>query len=374
MTLDELLDRLASFEPTGFPFVSLYLNAQPDEHGSDNFHAFVRKELSDRSKTYPPSSAERQSFDIDAGRIMNYIENEVQPQANGLAIFACAAADDFFEAVQLGAPIPNNRLYVYEQPHLYPLARLMDQYPRYAVLVANTNSARLFVFGRGKRLDSEQVQGKKTNRTKVGGWSQMRYQRHLENYHLHHAKEVIDTLERVVREDAAQHVILAGDEVIIPLLREQMPQQLADKVIDVVKLDINTPEHEILEETAGVLRDRDRETDAEKVARLLDEYRAGGLAVAGVDKTLAALSNGQVDELFLTATPGAITYSEKKVERVIEAYDAGASADLDTSEARVVADELIRRAQATSARVTFIEDATLLATVGGVGAMLRYQI
>jgi peptide chain release factor subunit 1 len=250
----------------------------------------------------------------------------------------------------------------------------MDQYPRYAVLVANTNSARIFVFGRGKRLDSEEVQGKKTNRTKVGGWSQMRYQRHIENYHLHHAKEVIDTLDRVTREDGAEKIILAGDEVIIPLLREQMPQQLADKVIDVLKLDINTPEHKILEETTGVLRERDAETDAEKVARLLNEYRAGGLAVVGVDKTLAALSNGQVDELLLTATPGEISYSEKKVERVIEAYDAGASADLDTSETRVVADELIRRAQSTSARVTFIEDVSLLSDTGGVGALLRYQI
>jgi peptide chain release factor subunit 1 len=374
MTLDELLDRLASFEPTGFPFISLYLNAEPDEHGSDNFQAFVRKELNERAKSYPPSSAERQSFDLDRERILSYIEREVQPQANGLAIFACAAADDFFEAVQLGAPIPNNRLYVYEQPHLYPLARLMDQYPRYTVLVANTNSARIFVFGRGKRLNSEQVQGKKTNRTKVGGWSQMRYQRHLENYHLHHAKEVIETLDRVAREDDAERIILAGDEVIIPLLREQMPEQLAAKVIDVMKLDINTPEHEILEETTLILRERDAETDAEKVARLLDEYRAGGLAVTGVERTLAALSNGQVDELLITATPAEITYSEKKVDRVIDAYDAGASADLDTSETRVVADELIRRAQSTSARVTFIEDASLLSDVGGAGALLRYQI
>ena len=374
MTLDELLDRLASFEPTGFPFISIYLNAEPDQHGSDNFQAFLRKELNERAKSYPANSAERQSFELDQERILNYIENEVQPQANGLAIFACAAADDFFEAVQLGAPIPNNRLYVYEQPHLYPLARLMDQFPRYAVLVANTNSARIFVFGRGKRLNSEQVQGKKTNRTKVGGWSQMRYQRHIENYHLHHAKEVIETLDRVAREDGAEQIILAGDETIIPLLREQMPQQLEGKIIDVLKLDISTPEHEILKETNEVLRERDAETDAEKVARMLNEYRAGGLAVVGVEKTLAALSNGQVDELLLTATPAEISYSEKKVEKVIEAYDAGASADLDTSETRVVADELIRRAQSTSARVTFIEDVSLLSDVGGVGALLRYQI
>ena len=45
----------------------------------------------------------------------------------------------------------------------------------------------------------------------------MRYQRHTENYHLHHAKEVIEKLDRLVREERIEHVILAGDEeTIIP--------------------------------------------------------------------------------------------------------------------------------------------------------------
>ena len=43
------------------------------------------------------------------------------------------------------------------------------------------------------------------------------------NYHLHHGKEVVEMLERVMREDRAEHLILAGDEVIIPLLQEQLP-------------------------------------------------------------------------------------------------------------------------------------------------------
>ncbi|HVF26823.1 MAG TPA: hypothetical protein VM943_01200 [Pyrinomonadaceae bacterium] len=37
-------------------------------------------------------------------------------------------------------------------------------------------------------------------------------------------------------------------------------------------------------------------------------------------------------------------------------------------------DELITKAQQTSTRVTFIEDPTLLAEVGGAGALLRYRI
>ncbi len=118
----------------------------------------------------------------------------------------------------------------------------MDQYPRYAVLVASTNQARIFVFGRGKTLDNKEVQGVKTNRTKVGGWSQMRYQRHLANYHLHHAKEVVETLDWVVREDRAQHIILAGEEVIMTILREQLTTSLTEIVIETIKLDIDTPE------------------------------------------------------------------------------------------------------------------------------------
>lgn len=370
----ELVELLSIFELVGVPVISLYLNAQPDEHGHDNYHTFVRNELRERAKTFPTGSPERESFDQDVERIEAYLKDEVRASANGIAIFACAGAGDFFEAIQLDAPIENNRLYVYDQPHLYPLARLMDQYPRYAVLVANTNSARVFVFGRGAKLDSEEVKNRKTNRTKVGGWSQMRYQRHLANYHLHHAKEVVEVLERVVRDERAEHVILAGDDVIIPLLREQMPLQLGEKVIDVMSLDINAPEHEIFESSMESLREHDSQTDAEKVSRLLNEYRGNGLAVVGVAETLAALSNGQADDLLISAAPGELQYDEEKVRAVLAAYSAGdGEPAVDPSEPRLVADELVKRAQASAASVTFIEDASLLADVGGVGATLRYR-
>lgn len=370
----ELVELLSIFEPTGFPVISLYLNAQPDEHGHDNYHTFVRNELRERAKTFAAGSSERESFDKDVERINSYLDTEIRPSANGIAVFACAGAGDFFETVQLDAPIENNRLFVFDQPHLYPLARLLDQYPRYAVLVANTNSARIFVFGRGAKLNSEEVKNRKTNRTKVGGWSQMRYQRHLANYHLHHAKEVIEVLERVVGDDRAEHIILAGDEVIIPLLREQMPAQLTDKVIDVVSLDINAPEHEIFATSMESLREHDSQSDAEKVSRLIDEYRGNGLAVVGVPNTLTALSNGQADDLLISAAPEAIKYEEAKVKEVLAAYStADAEAGIDVSEPRLVADELVKRAQASAASVTFIEDASLLADVGGVGAILRYR-
>jgi peptide subunit release factor 1 (eRF1) len=372
-TLDELLDRLAQFEPTGFPVISLYLNAEADQHGQTNFGPFVRKEMGEQVKTFPKGSAERESFEKDAERISTFLEKEVAPQANGIALFACEAAD-LFEAAQLGAPIPNNRLFVYEQPHLYPLARLMDQYPRYVALVANSNTARLFVFGRGKALGAEEVKGVKVNRVKVGGWSQMRYQRRLANNHLQHAKEVIDTLARLVEEEQAAHVILAGETSILPLMHEQMPAELGDKVIDTLKLDVNAPEQEILAYTTEALQEHDAQTDEEKVGRMFEQYRAGGLAVTGAAETLTALYNGQADELLIDAAPANLRFDERHVRAAVRPYDEDAAASLDFGDPRVVADELVRRAQATDAGITFVENSSLLEEVGGAGALLRYRM
>jgi peptide subunit release factor 1 (eRF1) len=380
-TLEQVIDRLAAFEPVELPFVSLYLNAQANEHGRADYDRWLRKELSERARLFKAHTPERESFDRDAERITEYLSNELRPETDGVAVFACAGADDYFEAMQLEAPIENHRLYIYNQPHLYPLARLMDQYPRYAVLVTDTNRARLFVFGRNKTLKSDEVQNVKTNRSQVGGWSQMRYQRHIEQYHLQHAKEVADMLAEVVREDNVQHIILAGDAVVIPLVREQLAKEVADKVVDVLSLDINAPEHEVLAETMGAMKEYDAQADADKVRYMLDQYRAGGLAVVGSQDTLEALSMGMVEELIVTARQQDIEgdkedvaiLSDNEVPDPVVGGQDGAVAELE-ADSVIVADDLVTRAQQTGARVTFIEDPALLEEVGGVGAILRYRI
>src|SRR4051812_9836932 len=137
------LDRLATFDPGPYPVISLYLNLQPDEQGRDRFDAFVRKALPDRIATYAAGGPERASLEQDATAIREYLAS-VDPSANGLVIFASSGAG-LFEAMQLAAPIAEHLLHISDQPHVYPLAHLADRYPRYAVLVADTQTARLLV-------------------------------------------------------------------------------------------------------------------------------------------------------------------------------------------------------------------------------------
>lgn len=372
---EQVMERLLEFEAVSLPVISMYLDARVNEHGRENFLPFVRKELTKRSKSYPQQSEERASFEEDFVRIVRYLEQAAPASAQGIAIFACSGANDFFEAANFDAPFERNRVIVSERPHVYPLARLIDQFRRFTVVLADTNRAQLFIFAAGRAVEQQGIENVKTKHAKVGGWSQARYQRHEENYHLHHAKEVVDVLERTVREEGIESIVLAGDEeTVIPILKEQMPKALAEKVIDVISLGIDTPEHELLEESLKVFRRHDTLTDMQKVERLLNEFRADELAVTGVPDTLAALSNGQVEELLIAATPESIQYDQSEVAKVLEIY-GGEGEQAPELDQRTVADELVRRAnQLSSARVTFIESAERLKHVGGVGALLRYRI
>lgn len=373
-TPQELMDTVLAFDAVPAPVISLYLDARVNEVGKRNFMPFVRKQLSERVKSYPVNSDERASIEEDFVRIMRYLEDGVREPTQGVAMFACSALDDYFQVGQFEANFERNRLVVSERPHVYPLARLIDQYRRYAVVLADTNRAQIFVFAAGRAVDQDEIENVKTKHTSVGGWSQARYQRHEENYHLHHAKEVVDALERTMRDEQIEHVILAGDEaVVIPILREQMSKELDEKVIDVLSLGIDTPEHELLEESLTAFRRHDSLTDMQKVERLLGEFRGDNLAVAGVPDTLAALSNGQVEELLIVAAADGLKFDEEEVRKVLEIY--GADDIAETLDARAVADELIRRAnQMSAALTTFIEDGTRLEQLGGVGALLRYRI
>jgi peptide chain release factor subunit 1 len=385
MTLTDQLERLAAFEPAPYPVISLYLNTQPNHVGRDGFHGFVRKELKARAQTYPARSPEREMLERDLERISRYLENDVQPSANAVAIFACDAGE-LFETVQLDAPIDEHWLYVGDQPHLYPLARLVSKYPRYAVVLADTARTRIVVIAHGSVTSDVPIEGVKTHRTSQGGWSQARYQRHIENYHLQHVKDVVGTLEKIVAREGLDRIVIAGDQVVIPLLREQMPKALAEQVVDEISLPSDAPEREVIRATLATLQQADAETDREKVDAAIGAYRAGGLGVAGPDRTLLALTNGQVDELLITASLGslgslsgsqaaemAIANDATIKDAVVPESVAGEPAQAGTATVRL-SDELVTKAQQTGARVCFIEDPALLQPYGGVAATLRYRI
>ena len=368
------METLAAFEPSPFPVISLYLSLSPNQNGREGHDQFVRKVFNDRAKALQSESPERASFEQDAARIRQYLDKEKQSSWQGLAIFA-SSGSDLFEAIPLETPFDDHWLFVGSSPHLYPLAKLVDTYPRYAAVSLDSNKARIQVFSLAAAERAEQVVSDKTRRTSKGGWSQARYQRRADNMHTNHMKEVVDTLDKVVREEKIDQIVIAGDDQAVVKLREQLPQQLADKIVDVVKLQRNAQDASFLETTFDAIRMKDAETDAEKVQELLDEWHSGGLGVAGPEATLKAFQLGQVDELIITGSVESLKPVQKLPDAAPADMQAETSAATGIDEARLkLSAELIKLAQQTAARIRFIEDASLLQEVGGVGALLRFRV
>jgi peptide subunit release factor 1 (eRF1) len=157
-------------------------------------------------------------------------------------------------------------------------------------------------------------------------------------------------------------------------------------IVDELSLPADAPHVDVIRETLAAMRALDSSTDREVVDRAVGAYRAGGLGAVGPDETLLALTNGQVDELLITAslanidglrgTPAADLALANDAALAEPAVDPAAAGEAASAEMGVVrlADELVRKGQQTGARIHFIEDASLLEPYGGVAATLRYRI
>jgi peptide subunit release factor 1 (eRF1) len=375
--LREHLEKLAAFAPQeGLPVLSLYLNLAADQHGRDSYDPFMRKVLAERQGAFRTGSPERASFDRDVDRIHAYLAAEVNRSSNGLAIFACAGAKDFFDAIQLQVPVGEHALFVGSTPHLYPLARLVDQYPRYAAVVLDTSRARIFVLSLGAVERRDEIISDRMRRTSMGGWSQARYQRHADNWHLLHVKDVVEALDRIVREEHIPQVIVAGDEVVVPILKEHLPQRLLDRLVEVVPLEKEVSEDKLLRTTLEILREKDAANDVERVQEVVGAWQGSGLGVVGPEATLQALTLGQVDELLISGTAAALRPVALPPDSPRGAITAATSAPAGAGDGDRVklAGELVKRAEQTGALVRFIEDPQLLEPFGGVAASLRFRV
>jgi protein required for attachment to host cells len=353
--LEALLDRLVKPAPSDALFVTVYVDARVDGQGKRRIDVPLSQELGSRARAV--SARQRAAYEKDAERIQIWLRDSLPKSARAAACFACADAD-VFEAIALDTPIDGHHVHVGPRPHVYPLMQLFDRYRRYAAVVADTSYVRIFVFGLNTRLAEADLHGTAKKTMDSYSNSQARFQRHVADVHHRFAKEVAETLERIVREERIDTIILAGDDVAIPLFRDALPGGVRAKVVEAMHLDVHAPEHQVLQDTLEAFHRHDAHTDAQKVQRLFEEFRAGGLGVVGVRDTRRALEMGQVDELLIAADPSAVR-------------------DNDLTEgkgAAEVGEELVEGARRSAAKVTFIEQADLLAEVGGVGGLLRFRV
>ena len=231
---------------------------------------------------------------------------------------------------------------------LFQLARLLDDSVSAVVAVVDTNTCRLFATRRGslEELPGPDEPPDEHRRHDQGGWSQARYQRHVDMQDKRFAKEAAGAIEALVEREKAQHVILAGDDRVIPILEDELPEAVRSLVEHVIHLPMRSTADEVQAEVVPILAALE-EAEARQLADVaIAEWLAGDLGVVGTEATMAALEFGQVDRLVIDETAGP---------------------------AEGLRAELVRRAALTDASVEIVRDHEGLAQHEGVAATLRFR-
>ena len=331
--------------------LSIYVDVRPQAHGKRPGErpelTAVRDRLRDIEATLRAHAPERTSFDADVDRIERYLEDEDLSGTDGLALFACDRIG-LWEDIRSHEPF-ETQVAAGPNADLFQVARLLDDSVSAVVAIVHINACRLFVTRRRAlaELDGPEEPPDEHRRHDQGGWSQARYQRHVDMQDRRFAKEVAGALAQVVERERAQHVILAGDERAIPILEGELSTRVRGLVEQVVHIAPRLNRDEVLAEVAPILAALEAAEAQDVADRAIAGWRAGDLGVVGVDATARALERGQVDQLVISD-------------------DAGIPEDRRA--------ELVRQAALTDAGVEVVRDHSGLAKQGGVGATLRFRI
>lgn len=389
--LREKLRELAALEPTTLPFLSVYVDLTPELEGS---HQSVggpaaeapvrswRREppehqqrrpgigvidhlLHQRGLLLPPRGTERDSFEADAARIRAYLhEGRFDPAAHGVAIFACAG-EGIWEVVELPVPVPT-RLLVDRGPVIYPLARVEDTYDRYALCLANSQTARVYVVALGRATHEETIKGPSINYKMTGGWCQRRIQERIKNAVAHHFRQVAQRLEEIVFSEEIPRIVLSGDEIAQTEFRRHLSPRALERVVEMNRLDTKLPEHEAISRSLAAILEAEAEEGRDRARQALDAVLADGLGAAGPEAVAIALRRSAVDTLLLDPSFDGTGW-RGALEPELAARPAGGD------EGAAARETFTSLAVQTGAEVEFVEGSEELARMGGVAALLRWR-
>lgn len=422
------LVRLAALPPsTGAPYLSLSLDwraegadpgrapspaPRPSERRSGRDDGFrggtsrrpsrqqFEREVAEVVAGHGPRGVAFESLSADVERIAAYLDEELDPAAQGVFVVACSAAG-IFEPLALGLPVPT-RLAVGPTPALAGLARLVDDHPTYAVLLADQHEATLSFItqatrGQSVALDSTDYPRKQ----KQGGWSQRRFQSRADERIAAFARGIAEETGRALDEAGVGMLIVAGDEVITSALDASFHRGVKERIVGTLRLDIGATEQDLIAAALPLVEQAERDREAEAVSALGDVLGAGGPGAAGAEETLAGLLAGQVATLVMVedfAAPGWADFSFPLYGVGAVPVEHPAGGDAAALVPVALEEELVRLAALTGAEIQIVhaavpvglaegqaipepgspqprtDAATALDKLDGVGALLRFAL
>jgi peptide chain release factor subunit 1 len=296
----DTLRELAAFQAEHGCAISIYVDLDPS---SVPTIPDVKKKLSaliaeaeKAAERHGGSRECRMSMRDALARIRAYANGDFQRDgAHGLALFA-SGAHGFFRVLPLLEPVGDS-VEIGPTLHVAPLVRALE---REGTLVAVVSRERgtVYRFDGGTLREIADESEEQPGQHDQGGWSQARYQRHIDHLVHQHLKTVGGELNRRLRRDRVRLVMVAPEEV-----RGELESALASvtraAIIGWATAEAHAGPQELLAAVRPLLdEERAREIE-DALDRWHEEYGRGGRAAARWAPTLEAASDGRVELLLL---------------------------------------------------------------------------
>jgi peptide chain release factor subunit 1 len=334
-------------------YISIYLNKY-------DFELFLEKRI--RACRSVLKGNELKNFNATIKNVEGIIKKILK---NNLAIFA-SHKNDFLRYTTLPVKV-NNILTVDSSPYIRPLARILDEWESFSLVLINSNYAKIFTISLGKVDETKKLSADIINKHKKGGCSQARFNRLRKGAINVFLSDVVELLEK--RSD--DKIIIAGPGTIKKQFIEKLTKNLKEKIVDVIDIGIED-EKELLKKSTYLILEKEKRDSIQAVQNLKDEILKDGLATYGIEDTLKAVKNGQVELLIIEKNykqSGWICEKCQVVERGAKRvcpYCGNRTSIVDLIE------EILEFAERTDAEIEFTDDKEISA-LGHVGAILRYK-
>ncbi|MFW3146591.1 MAG: Vms1/Ankzf1 family peptidyl-tRNA hydrolase [Thermoplasmatota archaeon] len=294
------------------------------------------------------------------------------PGEKGRIVMASSAAG-FLHVYRIGL-VPERKFVLDTSPFLLPLAKLRDDFEDYALLLLDSQQAKLFSVRSNimKMEDADSID--LMNKHKKGGMSQMRFNRLRRGAINSFLDEVVRDIQGLEELKDIRGLVVAGPGEAKKQLVEDLPQALREMVIGIQDIPMDTPMGDLLEMGEKIAEKDEREK--EKI--IMEEFRSsvmkGQPAAYGAQKVKIALKNGRVNLLIVLANASIPGWICERCQYIMERtapprkcpHCGGPTSEVD------VIEELYELAERTGARTEFIKDSEFLKSIGGLGALLRY--
>src|SRR5690349_11056994 len=373
----EQLRELADFRAAQGCAVSLFVNLDPSEVpttpgiGARVNSLITRAERLLEERKAGLAREAREALKSDLQRIESWFDDGFDRQgARGVAVFA-AGLDNFWSTLATADPLPDD-VKITSDLYLTPLARLVG--PGEATLVAALGRERGDVYRlRDEGLvaiadETEEVPG----RHDQGGWSQARFERHIDEIVERHWRRVAETLDTCVRRLPGARVVLIGAEDMRSDFEHVLSNDVKAATIGWAVAEAHADPAKLLDAARPVIASWRSGREEEILDRWRREAAKQGRATAGWEDTLEAASDGRVELLLVQDGSDQRAYQCPHCGRA-QMSDGSCPLDGTTMESRDGGLDLaLHQTLAHGGGVHVLRDRQDLAPVGGVAALLRF--